>query len=133
MLDLIVKFFPWDCILWTRTMQEKKKFVPSIIWPGLQTGKNLSFLGVWLYLPVSIMSLWLLIRIFTNSFWASAVTGRIPEGCKWPLARAEISKWKKKERKRERSSNKVWLRFILRVVHCIQKPFSVLKFKSIRW
>ena len=100
MLDLIVKFFPWDCILWTRTMQEKKKFVPSIIWPGLQTGKNLSFLGVWLYLPVSIMSLWLLIRIFTNSFWASAVTGRIPEGCKWPLARAEISKWKKKKRER---------------------------------
>ena len=45
---------------------------------------------------------WLLIRIFTNSFWASAVTGRIPEGCKWPLARAEISKWKKRERKRER-------------------------------
>ena len=58
--------------------------------------------GVWLYLPVSIMSLWLLFRIFTNSFWASAVTGRIPEGCKWPLARAEISKWKKRERKRER-------------------------------
>ena len=27
------------------------------------------------------MSLRLLIRIFTNSFWAVAVTGRIPEGC----------------------------------------------------
>lgn len=107
MLDLIVKFFPWNCILWT--MQEKKKFVPLIIWPGLQTGKNLLFLGVWLYLPLSIMSLWLLIRIFTNSFWASAVTGRIPEGCKWPLARAGISKWKKRERDRDPATRFDWV------------------------
>ena len=102
MLDLIVKFFPWVWVLWT--MREKKKNSSSIIRPELQTGENLSLLGVWLYLPVSIMSLcgYLYIRIFTNSFWASAVTGRIPEGSKWPLARAEISKWKKRERKRER-------------------------------
>ena len=34
----------------------------------LQTGQNLSLWRVWLYLPVSVMSLWLLIRIFTKSF-----------------------------------------------------------------
>ena len=33
-------------------------------------GQNLSLWGVWLYLSVSVMSLWLLIRIFTK-FWTT--------------------------------------------------------------
>ena len=131
MLHLIVKFYPLG--LHTLDNAREKEIRPFNYLTRVTNREESIVFGVWLYLPVSIMSLWLLIRIFTNSFWASAVTGRIPEGCKWPLARAEISKWKKRERKRERSRNKVWLRFVLRVVHCIQKPFSVLKFKSIRW
>ena len=133
MLDLIVEFFPWDWILWT--MQEKiKKLVFNYLTRVTNRGESIVVGSLIISSSLNHEFVWLLIRISTNSFWASAVTGRIPEGCKWPLARAEIWKWKKKkERKRERSSNKVWLRFVLRVVHCIQKPFSVLKFKSIRW
>ena len=40
----------------------------SSIIPELQTGQNLSLWGVLSYLPVSIMSLWLLIRSFSKSF-----------------------------------------------------------------
>ena len=101
MLDLIVEFFPWDWILWT--MQEKiKKLVFNYLTRVTNRGESIVVGSLIISSSLNHEFVWLLIRISTNSFWASAVTGRIPEGCKWPLARAEIWKWKEKKRERER-------------------------------
>ena len=98
MLDLIVEFFPWDWILWT--IQEKiKKLVFNYLTRVTNRGESIVVGSLIISSSLNHEFVWLLIRISTNSFWASAVTGRIPEGCKWPLARAEISKWKKKREK----------------------------------
>ena len=62
----IVEVFPWDWILWT--MQEKMKFVFNYT---RVTNRAESIVVGILIISSSfniIMSLWLLIRIFTNSF-----------------------------------------------------------------
>ena len=63
--------------------QCKRKWNSSSIIPELQTGQNLLLWGVWLYLPVSTMSLWLLIRI-----WQETTSWLFTQG---PVVRRTIS------------------------------------------